>query len=307
MTEHPSTDDHPSALARRFHLPGRADIVDGHGGLPKVRITSPLATGEMYLHGGQVMAWAPEGVKEVLFVSDRARWAHGHAIRGGVPICFPWFGRHADDPDAPSHGFVRTRAWRLESVSDDHRGVTVSMATGNGDDTRRWWPGDFHAVHRVTFGPSLIMALEIANTGSAPTRFEAALHTYYRVSDVRGIWISGLDATRYLDALDRSREKAQDGDIAILSEIDRVYLDAGPVIEIDDAAARRRIRIVTEGSRTTVVWNPWATKARALPDLGDDEWLEFVCVESANVAPRAVDLAPGERHSMRVEVSVENL
>jgi glucose-6-phosphate 1-epimerase len=282
-------------------------VIEGRGGLLEVRVTSPHATGEMYLHGGQVTSWKPAGADEVLFVSDRAHWQDGRAIRGGVPVCFPWFGPRAQQAGAPAHGFVRTKAWRLDSVVEIDGDVTVSMSTESTDDTRRWWPADFRLVHRVTFGATLVMALEVTNTGAAPLRFEEAAHTYYRVADIGAVRIGGLRGTRYLDAIDSAREKTQEGDIAIVSETDRIYVNNGGTIDIYDPASHRQIRVATEQARTAVVWNPWIAKARALPDLGDDEWKRFVCVESSNVSPAAVDLAPGQPHRMRVVVTVDDL
>src|SRR5439155_19188080 len=167
-------------LDRRFEIPGTAQLVEGNRGLPKVRITSPEAIGEMYLHGAHVASWKPAGKEEVLFLSSQSRWEHGHAIRGGVPICFPWFGGKADDPKAPAHGFVRTKAWQLESIAQVGNAVTVSMFTESDEGTKRWWPAEFRLVHRATFGSELSLELVVTNTGGTSLRFEEALHAYHR-------------------------------------------------------------------------------------------------------------------------------
>src|ERR1700733_11372165 len=135
--------------------PPGTSITKGNGGLQKVRVTSPDATGEMYLHGAHVTSWQPAGGEEVLFVSSQSRWEDGRAIRGGVPICFPWFGSKADDPQAPAHGFVRAKAWELESIVQAGDAVTVSMFTESSDDTKRWLPGEFRLVYRATFDSEL--------------------------------------------------------------------------------------------------------------------------------------------------------
>ena len=127
-------------LDRRFRVPGVATVGEGNGGLARVRITSPLAEGEMYLHGAQVTSWKPKGCEEVLFLSTKSRWQDGQAIRGGIPICFPWFRGKADDAHAPAHGFVRTKQWQMESISENDAGVAVSMYTESDEQTRRWWP-----------------------------------------------------------------------------------------------------------------------------------------------------------------------
>ena len=166
-------------LDRRHGIPGIARVVDGNGGLPKVAVTTPAATGEIYLHGGQVTSWTPAGQPDVLFVSAASRWEAGRAIRGGIPVCFPWFGNKAGDPKAPAHGFVRSKAWTLDSIAQTDAGVVVSVATGSDDQTRTQWPFDFRLLLRATFGVSLNLELVTTNTGATPLTIEEALHTYY--------------------------------------------------------------------------------------------------------------------------------
>jgi glucose-6-phosphate 1-epimerase len=289
---------------RRFEIPGMASIVEGNGGLQKVRVSSTGSEGEVYLHGAHVTSWKPAGRQEVLFVSSESRWEDGRAIRGGVPICFPWFGDKADDPKAPAHGFVRTKAWQIESIAQAGEGVTVSMFTESGDDTRRWSTADFRLVHRVTFGPVLRLELEVTNTGKTPMHFEEALHAYHRVGNVLQTRVAGLNAVQYIDKTDLNRTKIQNGEITIVSETDRVYLNTTAPVELEDPASRLRTRVAKENSRTTVVWNPWVQKARSLSDFGDDEWTQMICIETSNVAGFGLDLAPGQQHKMTALVRV---
>jgi glucose-6-phosphate 1-epimerase len=292
-------------LDRRFEIPGIAQVIEGNGGLPKVLITCAQTAGEMYLHGAHVTSWKPAGAEEVLFVSAQSRWENGRAIRGGIPICFPWFGGKADDPNAPAHGFVRTKAWELESIAQAGGAVTVSMFTENNKDTKKWWPADFRLVHRVTFGSELVLELALTNTGSSPLRFEEALHTYHRVGNVANIRVSGLDSVHYIDKTDANRMKLQHSDIAIDSETDRVYLNTEHAINVHDPVLRRRIHIKKDNSRTTVVWNPWIKKALSFQDFGADEWKQMVCIETSNVADFAVELAPGQQHTMKAVVTLD--
>ena len=291
-------------LDRRFEIPGVAQVLRGNGGLPKVRITSTEVAGEMYLHGAHVTSWKPAGGGEALFLSAQSRWEDGRAIRGGVPICFPWFGDKANDPKAPAHGFVRTMAWQLESIAQDGGAVTVTMFTETNQSTKKWWPADFRLVHRVTFGSELGLELDVTNTGTTALRFEEALHAYHRVGNIEKARVRGLDSVHYLDKTDSNRMKLQHGEIAIVSETDRVYLDTRDAIELEDPVLRRRTRITKEDSRTTVVWNPWVQKAHSLSDLADDEWMQMICIETSNVADFAVDLAPGGQHKMKALVRV---
>jgi len=289
-----------------FEIPDTAKLEEGNGRLPKVRITAPESAGEMYLHGAHVTSWKPAGAAEVLFVSAQSKWENGHAIRGGIPVCFPWFGGKADDPNAPAHGFVRTKAWRLESIAQVGGAVTVSMFTESNEDTKRCWPVEFRLVHRVTFGFELNLELVVTNTGKTPLRFEEALHAYHRVGNIENTRLLGLDAVHYFDKTDSHRKKIQHGEIAITSETDRVYLNTADEITLEDPVLHRRTRFTKENSLTTVVWNPWVEKARSLSDFADDEWRQMICIETSNVSDFAVELAPGQQHKMKAVVRVDD-
>ena len=294
-------------LEHHFAIEGVAHVVAGKGGLPKVRVTTPQAEGEMYLHGAQVTSWKPAGAEEVIFVSDRAQWHEGIAIRGGIPICFPWFRAKADDPRAPSHGFVRTKAWQLETITQEGEDVVVAMSTASNDDTRKWWPFDFRVIHRVAFGTELKLELTVTNTGANAFRFEEALHTYHRVGHIEKVRITGLDGVSYLDNTESNREKTQQGDVVITKQTDNAYLDTQHVIELLDGKLHRRISTAKENSLTTVVWNPWREGAKSLSDLRDDEWQQMACVEASNILGFAVDLAPGHQHTMRANIAAQSL
>jgi len=291
---------------RRWEIPGAAQIVEGNGGLPKVRVTSARAEGEIYLHGAHVTSWKPAGREEVFFVSSQSRWEDGRAIRGGIPICFPWFGNKADDPKAPAHGFVRTKAWQLESIARVEDAIRVSMFTESSEDTKKWWPAEFRAVYSVTFDSELSLELEVTNLGQTPVRFEEALHAYHRVGEIEKVRVRGLNGVRYLDKTEANRQKQQQGEIAIVSETYRVYFDTTNAIEIEDPALKRRTRVTKENSRTTVVWNPWVEKAHALSDLADDEWKRMLCIETSNVSAYSVTLPPGQQSKMKAVISVED-
>ena len=293
-------------INQKHGIPGIAEVVNGNGGLPKVRITSRAATGEIYLHGAHVTSWSPEGAEEVLFLSSRSKWKDGMAIRGGVPICFPWFGDKADDPSAPAHGFVRTKSWSLESIASSADAVTVSMSTVSDETTKRWWPADFRAVYRASFGAELKLELEVHNMGSTAVHFEEALHAYFKVGDVRSVRGKGLDAVHYLDKTDHYREKVQHGDVEITSETDRVYLDTESRLELSGPVLRRHIHVAKQNSHTTVIWNPWSEKAKAMSDLGSDQWTEMLCIETSNVLAYSAEVAPGDCHRMSAVITTVN-
>ncbi len=196
-------------LERRLGILGVAQVSAGRGGLARVQITAPAASGEIYLHGAHVTSWKPVGKEEVFFVSANSLWQYGHAIRGGVPICFPWFGDKADDPHAPAHGFVRTKEWKLEKITANGSNVSVELSTESGADSREWYAPDFRLVYRVTYGSELSLELIMSNTGTQPLRFEEALHAYHNVGDATQASIAGLDGIHYLDKTDSFRNKAQ--------------------------------------------------------------------------------------------------
>jgi glucose-6-phosphate 1-epimerase len=292
---------------REFEIPETAQVVEGNGGLPKVRITTPDVIGEIYLHGAHITSWKPYGAEEVLFLSSQSLWEDGRAIRGGIPICFPWFGGKADDSKAPAHGFVRTKSWHLESISEVGNVVTVSMFTENDETTQRWWPAEFRLVYRATFGRELSVELVVSNTGRTSLRFEEALHTYHRVGNINEVRLRGLDGIQYLDKTDSNRRKIQRGEIAITSETDRVYLNTGDAIGLNDPVLHRATRVMKENSRTTVIWNPWVDKTRRLSDLQENDWTQMLCIETSNVYGLAVNLAPRQQHTIKARVSVADL
>ena len=294
-------------LNRRFEIPGIVKILEGQNGLPCVRVTTPRASGEIYLHGAHVTSWKPEEDEEVLFVSSKSRWQNGSAIRGGVPICFPWFSERAEDPKSPAHGLVRTKPWELEAVTHADSNVTVALSTTADSGTRKMWPGDFHLLFCATFGVQLRLELIVTNRGDLSFRYEEALHTYYRVGNAEAARLHGLSGTTYIDKTDARREKHQRGDVVLTGETDRVYLKTSSSIELEDPALRRRVLVAKENSRDSVVWNPWAEKAKAMSDLGSDDWRQFVCVETCNVGDHGITLAAGQAHTMTALISLNEM
>ena len=233
---------------------------------------------EVHAHGAHVTRW-----NDVLWLSPRARFEPGEAIRGGIPIIFPQF---ADLGPLPKHGFARTAAWAW-AESDES---TCVLRLEDSPETRAVWDHAFRAEVRVAVGgTALEVALSVRNTGEAPFDFTAALHTYFRVGDVRRATVRWLDGVAYRDKV-AGHDATQSGDVTFTGETDRVYFGAPDVLRIDDGAEGRTIAIHTRGFPDAVVWNPWE-KAAAMDDVGEDQITRFVCVEAAAVgAP--VTLAP---------------
>jgi D-hexose-6-phosphate mutarotase len=234
-------------------------------------------------------------------------FAAGKPIRGGVPICFPWFGPKKDDPKAPAHGFARLREWSIESSAKaDDGSVQLVLALSSDDETRSAWPFDFAARFTVVVGAELRMTLEIRNGGDKPFTFEEALHSYLSVGDIRQVSIEGLAATDYLDKAGGGppvRRKQGAEPITFSGETDRVYLNTRATCVAHDVAGARNISVAKSGSDATVVWNPWIAKAKAMADFGDDEWPSMLCIETANVTDCAITLPPGQRRTMSAVIS----
>jgi len=291
-------------LNARFEIPGVAKILEGKGGLPMVRVASPEARGEIYLHGAHVTSWHPVGAKEALFVSSKSKWEAGSAIRGGVPICFPWFSTREGEPGSPAHGLVRTKEWQLEAITHADSNVTVALSSSSDENTQKFWPGDYHLLFCATFGEQLRLELIVANRGTLTFRFEEALHSYFRIGNVETARLEGLAGASYLDKTDARREKHQRGELVISTETDRIYRNTLASVEIEDPVLRRRMVVAKGDSRDTVIWNPWAEKAKAMSDMGTDEWRNFVCVETCNIGEHSVNLAPSQQHTMTAVISL---
>lgn len=277
------------------------------GELPAIRLAGRSSALEIAPHGAHVLGWEPVGTRPVLFLSPRSLFAPGKAIRGGVPLVFPWFGPKAADPQAPPHGFARVRPWTVASTRVEADGTAfVVLNLTEDEETRKAWPHAFAARLTARAGRELHVALEVRNTGQTSCTFEAALHTYFAVSDVRHIQVQGLANTEYSERYGPpGRQREKEGGITFAGEVDRLYFDTTGPCTIGDPEWKRRILIAKSGSRTTVVWNPGETKGRAVADLGDPAWKDFVCVETANAGPDAVTLAPGAMHVLAATISVE--
>jgi glucose-6-phosphate 1-epimerase len=293
-------------LNARHAIDGALRFVDGPGGMPHALLRHGAASAEVALHGGHVLRYGADGEPPVLWVSRQAIFAPGKAIRGGVPVCWPWFGPHPDDAARPAHGFVRTQPWQAVASGAGDDGVWLRLAIADDAATRALWPHAFELALTVTLGASLDLALTMRNTGDAPFTCGGALHSYFAVGAIERARVTGLDGQRYLDQL-TGAEQTQRGPATFDAEVDRVYQDAGAACAVEDEALGRRITIAKAGSRTTVVWNPWVEKARRLADFGDDEYREMLCVETAMAHADRVTLAPGASHTLRATIAAAPL
>jgi glucose-6-phosphate 1-epimerase len=294
------TTDIPGRL-RRFEIPGRVVLMEGNGELLKFEVTTDRSTAEIYLHGAQVTDFQKKGEPPLIFTSQFSRFRHGQAIRGGIPIVFPWFGAREGEP---SHGFARISEWELhEATALPEGGVTLRFSLPETADNATWPAFTANYVVRVT--DALELELIITNASpDQPFSFESCLHTYYAVGDVSAVSITGLKEASYLDRTEYSAEKTETGEaIKFGSEVDRTFFDTNATIEILDHKLGRRIRIEKENSLSTVVWNPWMAKSQQMPDFGNEEYKQMICVESGNVGKNRIVLPPGRSSVLKVRIS----
>ncbi|MEW5728725.1 MAG: D-hexose-6-phosphate mutarotase [Pseudomonadota bacterium] len=295
-----------SALNQRFGIAGTAAVTLGKGGFPLVEVTVPGARAVISAYAGQVLSYQPDGQEDLFFLSSKAFWADGKAIKGGVPVCWPWFGPDPEGKGRPGHGFVRNRAWDLRAVEalDDGR-VQVRVGLTESDATRAIWPYAFDLEVAVTVGAGGIdTALTTRNTGAEPFPLTQGLHTYFRVGDIAAVKVHGLEGTTYIDKMDNGAAKTQDGPVTIAREVDRIYTGVARDLAIEDAGLRRTIRIRASGSASAVVWNPWDVTAAGMADLEPNDYLRMICVETTNAGSDVVTVEPGGSHTLAATYSL---
>jgi len=276
---------------RKHEIAGRVAVAPGQGGLAKIVVTTPFSTAEVYPQGAHVTHFQKTGEPPLLFLSRRSWFAPGQPIRGGVPICFPWFGNREGQP---SHGFARITKWQLVHSSAAPEGaVVLRFALPPVPGCEAW--KNLRTEFSVTVGQTLAMELTATNqAGGDPLEIENCLHTYFHVGDIEAVGITGLHQTSFLDfaAGGNGERKVQaEPVLRVPRETNRTYLDTAAAVEIRDENLQRVIRVEKQHSLSTVVWNPWTTQK--LPDDFDPaEHKNMVCVESGNVRQNKLALAP---------------
>lgn len=270
------------------------EVTLGTDGLWGWRIRTPLCRALVSRQGAQLLEFQATGRKPLLWLSPAAAFATGKAIRGGIPLCFPWFGPHPQDPGKPAHGFARTRAWTLSAVEAAGDALLLTFSLEADAATRALWPHDFILRLVMTLGRNASLQLHVANTGLTDFRFGFALHSYFPVGDVRRTRIDGLDGVEYIDQLAPGRTRArQSGPVRFTGETDRIYLHVPGECCLVDEAEGQAIRITASDCRSLVVWNPWQDKAARLGDMPASSWRGMVCIENGNVEDDQIDLPAG--------------
>jgi len=299
-------------LNDRYALAGEVQFREDAEGLVFADIHNELASATLCLQGAHLTSWQPRSQQlPVIWISPAAKYAARKSIRGGIPVCWPWFGPHGTHSHLPSHGFVRTMAWNMRDCRRMGGGETqLTLELSDSEHTRDLWPHHFHLQMALTIGMSLSVELVTTNTGIDEFAIGEALHTYFRIGDIEAIRILGLDGAEYVDKVGGGRRARQEGAVRFRGEVDRVYVNYASECAVEDAELRRRIHIGKSGSRSTVVWTPWEQKAEQMGDFGrgtkdQGGWREMVCVESANALDNVVRVGPGAEHRLTTLYRIE--
>lgn len=295
----------PDVVVNHPHIKMTTDA----SGLQYLEVHNQFATAKVALQGGHVMQFHPAHEEHpVLWLSDQARYVQGRSIRGGVPICWPWFGAHPTDSTLCPHGFARVIPWKVIDVDTIYNGATrISLEMLQTPEAERQLSYPYALNLTIIVGRRLKMELATTNQADHPFSIGEAFHTYLAVSDVENIQITGVQECVYTDKLRNYERAVENGCLSFKGEFDRIYMDHTSDCVIHDAGYDRLIRVQKSGSNNTVVWTPWEEKAHAMGDMGDgDEWRKMICVESTNSLENSVIINPNRTHVMTVEYNVES-
>ena len=294
-------------LNAEYAIPGQLKFIQGGGGLPFIEVSTANSSALISVYAGQVLSFRPVGeVDDLMFLSEKAYYQTGKAIKGGAPVCWPWFGADPQGLGRPAHGFVRNRMWNVVATETTESGeIRVILGLEDTPETIAIWPQSFTLMLEITVGKSLNLELVTRNTGAQLFPVTQAFHTYFKVGDISQVSVSGLENVDYIDKVNNSSLKKQIGPVVINEEVDRIYLGVRDELVINDIALKRRIRIRSGGSKTAVVWNPWAKISAEMADLQDNDYRNLLCVETTNAATDVVEVSPGRESRLVANYSIE--
>ncbi|MEL6437799.1 MAG: D-hexose-6-phosphate mutarotase [Cyanobacteria bacterium J06621_8] len=289
-----------------YGIVNQVKFSEGGGGFPLVEVSNKFAQATISLYAGHILSFKPVGqAEDAIFVSSKVNYQAGKAIRGGAPICWPWFGPDPEGKGRPNHGFARNSFWQMREVVTTAEGaIQIVLGLVDTPETRAIWDYSFDLAIAITVGQVLTVDLITHNTGSQKFSITQALHTYFKIGDIDQVTVLGLKDCDYLDKVDGGQQKTQTEEVTFSGECDRIYLEVPPELVIDDPALNRKIKVTAKNSTTAIVWNPAAKIAEAMADMGDLDYQHFVCVETANAAQEIIEIAPGDRYIMSAQYAV---
>lgn len=278
----------------------------GESSYPLFMVKNSACEGRVALHGAHLLSWQPVGEEHpVLYTSPEAIYKLGKPVRGGVPICWPWFNAHPTDASLPSHGFARNRFWEFLEVEEgtDYTVLTFQLRADAG--TKALWEANFRVVARITLGETAAVQVTTENCGEQDITVGGALHTYFSVGEITNTSVTGFEGCTYVDTVGGGAiEKRQEGAVTFTSEVDSIYINTTAPAHIIDKSWSRQVRVERGGSASAVVWNPWDKKAQEIGDLPDSSYHHFVCIEAANAREDFYGLKAGESHTLSTTISV---
>ena len=263
-------------------------------GLDYVEVNTALCQARIFLQGAQIDHFQPVGKPPLLWVSSADDYQPGNGIRGGVPVCWPWFGM-SNQANFPQHGFARTRIWTLESVEMRNQLVDLRFSLAISEEDKIFWPHHTQVNVLFTLGETLSISLVNTNLGDVPVTLTQALHSYFPIEDIHQLKATGFSGAQYIEFSEGPYPQTTD-DVLFDRETDRVYTNLGPVQHLH--TPKGVIEVSRENSHSAVLWNPWIEKSTRLARFNDDDYLTMVCLEAANVLEDKLTLAPGESHSL---------
>lgn len=271
-------------------------------------VSNKYADALISLYGGQILSYNPVKNFEVLWMSPYSSFEKGNAIRGGIPVCFPWFGPHDSKDSFPQHGFARIQDWEVNSTKTLASGESqIVLQLNSSETTREFWPHDFCAELKFTVGKELIVSLNVKNTSELPLEYSCALHSYFSLSGIENVAIKGLQNTRYQNQLDGGDYLQETPLLQINKAETRHYYDTQGACVIYDPVFNRCIRVEKSGSANTTVWNPWADACSEMKDMPNNAYETFVCLETVNKINDRICLNAGESHETKAIISTEQL
>ena len=276
----------------------------GPGDLDYVHVRAAAGSAVLCLQGAQVLEYTSAlSAAPLLWVSESAEAGRGRPLRGGIPICWPWFGPHPDRADAPAHGPARITPWTLQAAERVGDAVELVLRMGMpGAALLASWRAELEL--RVEVGDSLRLSLRTRNLAERPMRMTEALHAYLRVGDLRRVRLQGLDGAACVDKLAAMRAGVHHGDLRFDGPIDRMFVGTTSSCLLEDPVLRRHIRVTKQGSASTVVWNPWQEGAANMPDMRGASWDQMLCVEAGNVERDQLTLDPATEHVLGAHYQV---
>ncbi|PWI35053.1 D-hexose-6-phosphate mutarotase [Vibrio albus] len=272
-------------------------------GIQIVRVIHDKAEAGISLHGGHVLWFKPAGQEDVIWLSEKAEFNTAKAFRGGIPVCWPWFGTIA----SPSHGFARTSQWYIVEHRETEDGVIVCLGLEENEESLAIWPNAFEARLYVEVSEKLKVTLDVTNTDDKEWKFSGALHTYLNIADVRESVTTGMGG-EFVDKLQDGQVTQGGSELQLTDTVDRVYTQPEAVIEVSDPKYSRTITVTNNGHNSAVIWNPWEAGAKAMGDMADNGYETMLCVEStwnADSLEEGKALQPGDSHQLVTEIAVK--